>query len=491
MIHIVPCTLSRDFMPSCTESHLPAVVSLQLVVYQNRQLIRIVRELRSRARQNPQGLSPDMQSLHAEIDALRSERTALFYRLDRVQSALETCRERESPPEKPVTSPPLVSMDDAETVPGNLEASQSDHIGLRDEIVRLKASMALFETQDNSNPALHERDEIMASLVKDRDTWMQRALKSEDALVKSISEVAEKFRTIHSSVETNEQVFIQSVEHMAQEIVRLQHDLRKTQLLSSDLEGKLQGSASRLDACNHGGERAERQPDSPAEQNDSELLRRTRGLLRMKEEQCSRLLAQHVQMQHHITTFEQDITLLRQECNRAHDTMQKIPRELSEIQTREESSLRSIESMRSELVTERALKSHTESDLAQALTELAQFREIQQKLNVAWVHMQRDNQELIAQVDFTKRARLETSLGRQTSANISPLVQLEMDELKMRIKCTLCSQRNKSVTLITCMHCFCRDCVNEKMLNARNRKCPLCMQRFADADVREVHFLQN
>ncbi|EER15080.1 Ubiquitin-protein ligase BRE1, putative [Perkinsus marinus ATCC 50983] len=67
---------------------------------------------------------------------------------------------------------------------------------------------------------------------------------------------------------------------------------------------------------------------------------------------------------------------------------------------------------------------------------------------------------------------------------MSIIEQEEVRAYRLKVKCSICQQNDKQVALQKCMHCFCRTCVNETMIQARNRKCPLCGQRFSESDVR-------
>ncbi|KAF4653737.1 hypothetical protein FOL47_010322 [Perkinsus chesapeaki] len=76
------------------------------------------------------------------------------------------------------------------------------------------------------------------------------------------------------------------------------------------------------------------------------------------------------------------------------------------------------------------------------------------------------------------------------SQAMSIIQQEEIRAYRLKVKCSICQQNDKQVALQKCMHCFCRTCVNETMIQARNRKCPLCGQRFSESDVRTIHLLE-
>ena len=80
---------------------------------------------------------------------------------------------------------------------------------------------------------------------------------------------------------------------------------------------------------------------------------------------------------------------------------------------------------------------------------------------------------------------------RHTVDTLPPdMLQLQIAEFRTMVKCSLCNDNFKDVMLTKCSHCFCRTCVNDNLLTARNRKCPLCGIRFAESDVKPFHLTQ-
>ena len=63
-----------------------------------------------------------------------------------------------------------------------------------------------------------------------------------------------------------------------------------------------------------------------------------------------------------------------------------------------------------------------------------------------------------------------------------------LEEMRRKLFCTVCKSQEKQVALSRCLHMFCRDCVQQNIAN-RNRKCPLCGERFGADDVRPIFFV--
>jgi len=63
----------------------------------------------------------------------------------------------------------------------------------------------------------------------------------------------------------------------------------------------------------------------------------------------------------------------------------------------------------------------------------------------------------------------------------------ELRVVKSKLKCSVCSVREKSVVLTKCFHTFCRECI-EHTIASRQRKCPGCARPFGVTDVQNIYF---
>ena len=61
-------------------------------------------------------------------------------------------------------------------------------------------------------------------------------------------------------------------------------------------------------------------------------------------------------------------------------------------------------------------------------------------------------------------------------------------ELRQKIRCSVCDDREKSTVLTRCMHAFCRQCI-DTVIATRSRKCPACSKPFGAADVKDVYLV--
>ncbi|KAJ1567813.1 E3 ubiquitin-protein ligase bre1 [Nowakowskiella sp. JEL0078] len=61
-----------------------------------------------------------------------------------------------------------------------------------------------------------------------------------------------------------------------------------------------------------------------------------------------------------------------------------------------------------------------------------------------------------------------------------------LDNYKQLLKCSSCNSEFKSHCIMTCMHVFCKKCV-DTTIAARQRKCPSCLVPFSKTDVRQIY----
>lgn len=98
--------------------------------------------------------------------------------------------------------------------------------------------------------------------------------------------------------------------------------------------------------------------------------------------------------------------------------------------------------------------------------------------------------------NVTKRERLQressssAGAGASSSSGGGKLNSTDQDMLDMTLdmlRCSVCHDRFKSVTITRCFHLFCKECIDENLRN-RSRKCPACGEKFGQDDVANVYF---
>lgn len=485
---------------------LPSVLKTELLIYQNKQLSRLVREMRRRIKElsptdagdNTDDQGSTISDLQCKLEDLKQEKLALYTRLSRSLAAL-SCSRPETPnhdiPNAP--SAPQIDMTDS-TVPNEPQPSAVNCDEQRSEIVRLQSVISKLKCGNQIAPESETSYEMeIFNITSDRNVWMQKTKKAE-ANLRTYREMIEgKLADLMQTAQTTEQTYLTEVERMSEEVVQRNQEVRKYQQQIAELEVKLKSANDSF--SDHQSEiKWEAEPPRGSEaaalneklKESGILLTKCRDQLRIKEEQCSRLLAQHVHLQHQLTSVEQENGILRGHSQTAADFIASVTERLGSVDSQKSKESSLVQSLEAECKIESALRTKLIEDLTDVNSKLAQLKDVHSSVNAVITELQSEHQSTLKEVAELKRQKTDSGLLRQSS-NFGSLLLMELEEIRTKIKCSLCQSRNKSVALTTCMHCFCRECVDEKMLNARNRKCPLCMQRFSDAEVREVHFFKD
>lgn len=88
----------------------------------------------------------------------------------------------------------------------------------------------------------------------------------------------------------------------------------------------------------------------------------------------------------------------------------------------------------------------------------------------------------------TPRMKRSASASSVTSQNDSGEHDVQLGKVALDLlRCSVCTDRFKSVAITRCLHMFCKECIDENLRN-RQRKCPACGEKFGQDDVRQVFF---
>jgi E3 ubiquitin-protein ligase BRE1 len=80
------------------------------------------------------------------------------------------------------------------------------------------------------------------------------------------------------------------------------------------------------------------------------------------------------------------------------------------------------------------------------------------------------------------------SNGNSQAGPVATQHDLDMLEMTLgMLRCSVCKDRFKSVTIKKCFHLFCKECIDENIRN-RSRKCPACGEKFGHDDVANIYF---
>lgn len=109
-------------------------------------------------------------------------------------------------------------------------------------------------------------------------------------------------------------------------------------------------------------------------------------------------------------------------------------------------------------------------------------RSIRQERTRALQEKDHANEELLR---LKKTADRYKHQAEAVKSGDTDLLSAQVSDLRRKVTCSLCNDREKDTVIARCFHVFCRTCV-EKNLQNRNRKCPSCKKGFDQNDVQHL-----
>lgn len=101
--------------------------------------------------------------------------------------------------------------------------------------------------------------------------------------------------------------------------------------------------------------------------------------------------------------------------------------------------------------------------------------------------LKRTQEELtIAAQKLTTLESEQQKQGEPTTEDQVSLKDAMIAQLKRQLNCSVVTTERKQVVLLRCGHLFSRRCVDE-LIAGRNRKCPICGERFGQDDIRPIY----
>ncbi|KAK4529463.1 hypothetical protein CCYA_CCYA01G0320 [Cyanidiococcus yangmingshanensis] len=190
-----------------------------------------------------------------------------------------------------------------------------------------------------------------------------------------------------------------------------------------------------------------------------------------------------------VQQINQALTAARAQISELQNQMSKMADEMRIVRKQADIARLGAEKSSAEAFSQRQLAELAQQEMKRLSEELAQLRgqieQLREALRVA--------DEAKARID-RRATRLEHELAlthkRQGAAasGDADWQQEMIEELRRKLYCTVCKVQEKQVILVRCFHMFCRDCIQKNITN-RNRKCPLCGDKFGTDDVKPIFFV--
>ncbi|OQS02353.1 hypothetical protein THRCLA_05259 [Thraustotheca clavata] len=84
-----------------------------------------------------------------------------------------------------------------------------------------------------------------------------------------------------------------------------------------------------------------------------------------------------------------------------------------------------------------------------------------------------------------EREAAEQEKPKEGTKEMTELERFELNDLRKKLRCSVCQDAVKDVIISKCSHMFCKECMDNN-LKARNRKCPTCKKMFGQDDLKSV-----
>jgi len=96
------------------------------------------------------------------------------------------------------------------------------------------------------------------------------------------------------------------------------------------------------------------------------------------------------------------------------------------------------------------------------------------------IKLQKSEEKYIEQEEMHKK-EINTDNLRSTDE----ILNTDLARYRKMIRCSQCSERIREVVITKCFHTFCKKCIDDN-LALRKRKCPSCLTKFGDMDVKKI-----
>ena len=332
----------------------------------------------------------------------------------------------------------------------------------------LRAELALLKTEldKRSGDGYETVLKALEMVHHERLSTRNRAHAVENEIIALRQKFAEKIAALESIATSAQEAFLLEISKSSHETAHAKAEAQRQRLIAEEAEARLLAMTERENALT----------------GDDQVMR-LHALLRKNDDLHNKLLTSHIQLQQQFGLKE---------------VAEALERRNLEIQSLADASGNEVAALKEELAAAKARTSRAESEIssllaarvaseaqtAVALRTAAEAASVTDSLRSALARSESDN--------AAKAKQLEKEKRRSTAGGGSDLLSLQLEEYRKKVKCSLCGVRDKEVALSKCLHCFCRSCVDENLLQARNRKCPLCGLKFAgEMDVRTVHLVTN
>lgn len=131
------------------------------------------------------------------------------------------------------------------------------------------------------------------------------------------------------------------------------------------------------------------------------------------------------------------------------------------------------------------IENNLRSQISKCQFEVQQLDKKYQSLQQDLSSEKKKSQSYKKLIDNYRSGSASSPTAMTATADTNPDSEIQEALLSMT-KCSLCRKNFKNVAIKTCGHCFCKQCVDDR-LSARMRKCPSCNSQFSRYDLLTIH----
>jgi E3 ubiquitin-protein ligase BRE1 len=353
---------------------------------------------------------------------------------------------------------------------------------LSNELVRLRQQVADMDIQlknerENANKAdaaQKKYDELQKRYEKKRKDF-DNLLKDHEKVKKQVEKVQKQLQD-RENEEKNDSSTVSDIEALKNELrttkEQLQDKIEETQMYATELE-EISASFNRVQ-----------------EQNTKQKKQ-----LDQKELRITELLKEQIEMKRLNDTYELKLNSMKQMCEAVERQLHELEAQVKAYKERADASEQTADLKQQEIIKLQLNfeKLRTQFKLKDAkVAELtSELERLKRALDAATVRAEETQTKYNkssneAKIYKEKIETLERRLKVMSTLSATKDLESELADYKKMATCSVCQVRTRNVTIQRCHHTFCADCIQSN-LKVRNRKCPVCQEKYGNDDVKPIY----
>ncbi|PVG02505.1 hypothetical protein CPB86DRAFT_697268 [Serendipita vermifera] len=189
------------------------------------------------------------------------------------------------------------------------------------------------------------------------------------------------------------------------------------------------------------------------------------------------------------STQAREITKQAKFIERLAETEKSLTAQVHNLE-KENLQLQKLISTRDLSISESRQQAERNQGLLELETQRASSLQAQVNEKISELAKQRNEFNILSEENAKLRIQANSQVAKIRAANATgheAELITERDKLMTILKCSTCKIQLRNYVLVKCMHTFCKDCIDARLVT-RQRKCPACNLAFANSDVQQIFF---